>query len=241
MNGRLAAIKELNVFQNLPERIFEEIDRVCIPRKFSKGEMIYMDERGKDRVFLLISGRAKLYSASPQGKKVTLQIFKPGDIFGDLPFTENYALPEENSVQAHENTLLCIIPKNDFANLLKNFPELAMILIAALRSRLREAESKIRDLAISPAQVALVNELIRYALNHGKEVDGFYQIDEKLTHQSLSEMIGVTRETVTKTLLALKNIGFIKYGPKGRIILNRDKIIKDCILCLRPKDTHLQS
>ncbi len=240
MTNRLAVIKELKVFKNLPQRVFHEIDRICIPRKFSKGEMIYVREKGKDKVFLLIAGRAKLYSASTAGKKITIQVFKPGDIFGDLPFAENNILPEESSIQAEEPAFLCIIPKKEFADLLKSFPELAMMLIAALRHRLAQAESKIKDLALSPAQVRLINELIRYALNHGKEVNGFYQIDEKLTHQSLAEMIGVTRETVTKTLNALKKLRFINYRPGGLITLNRDKIIKDCILCLKP-DTPLQN
>ena len=234
MSIHLSTIKNLPVFQNLSRQTLQEFSRLCVMRSFGEDEIVYLHGRQQRKVFLLISGKIKLYQ-SALGKKVVIHVFKPGDFFGDIPFTHTYPLREESSTQASQESTVCVISKRDFTAMLNKSPELAMTLLTVLRNRLHQAESKIKDLAISSAQIRLINELIRYATHHGKKINGFYKIEEKLTHQLLSEMIGVTRETVTKTLLALKRSGFIKYGAGRSIILDRDKIIKDCVLCLRPE------
>ncbi|MCP6720330.1 MAG: Crp/Fnr family transcriptional regulator [Patescibacteria group bacterium] len=234
MSTHLSTIKKLPVFQDFSDQTLKEFSHLCAMRNFGEGEMIYLRGRQQGKVFLLISGKVKLYQ-SALGKKVVIQVFKPGDFFGNIPLTHTYPLREESSAQASQESTVCVISKQDFTTILNRSPELAMTLLTVLRNRLHQAESKIKDLAISSAQIRLINELIRYATHHGQKINGFYKIEEKLTHQLLSEMIGVTRETVTKTLIELKKLGFIKYGPGRSIILNRDKIIKNCILCLRPE------
>jgi CRP/FNR family transcriptional regulator len=107
-----------------------------------------------------------------------------------------------------------------------------MAMLVALRARLHQAQSKIKDLAIASAATRLLNELIRYAASHGSLHSGFYEIEERLTHQFLAEMTGLARETVTKTLSDLKKQNFIAYTPERRLKLSVKKITEECVECV---------
>lgn len=225
-------IRNLPFFRDLPDAVIEELSRSCVPRTFGKQEMIYLRGRAEGKVFLLLTGEVKLYLASA-GQRIVVQIFKPGDFFGDLAFVNHPSdLPPEDYAQATQDSKLCVMSTKDVTRLLGTHASFAMTVLVALRNRLHRAQSKIKDLAISSAPTRLLNELIRYALSHGQERDGFYEIEQRLTHQLLADMSGLARETVTKTLGDLEKQGFISHTAKRRLRLNKHKIITECAECI---------
>lgn len=237
MDNQLQLISQLPIFRDLPLAALQEFSRLCIQRRFNSKQMIYFRGQEGERTYLILKGEVKLYRSS-EGRKVVLQILKAGDFFGNLSFTRHSSsLPAEDFAQAETAALVCVIFPEDLKPLLARFSELAMVMLFTLRNRLHQAESKIRDLAVSSARVRVINELIRYALKHGKTQGDFYQLEEKLTHQSIAEMTGLTRETVTKTLLDLEKSGFIEYAAGRNLRLNRQKIIDDCVQCLKVQET----
>lgn len=233
MSIRSDLIGNLPTLRDLPAQVNEALASMCVMRSVAKDEIIYLSGGEEGRVFIILSGEVTLYR-SAGGKRVVMEVFKTGDFFGDLSFTNHTSpLPSENYARALQPTTLCSITSADITKLLSQYSSFAMVLLITLRNRLHHAESKIRDLAIATAQTKVMNELIRYAVHHGHEIKGSYQIEKKISHQFLSEMTGLTRETVTKTLQKLTNLGFITYTPERLIKLNKNKIIRDCIQCLQ--------
>lgn len=226
-------LKGLAVFAGLPEEAVRDFANMCVPRTFAKGEIIYLpgDEQGKS--YLLLSGEVKLYRSS-EGKKIVIQVLKSGDFFGDLSFAHGpSSLFMENFAKAVTRSEVCTLSIDDLSRLLSRQPSFTMVLLLAVRDRLHQAESKIRDLAVSSAQVRLINELIRHSIRHGKDTGGFLELEDRLTHQELAEMIGVTRETVTKTLQTLQADGFLEYMPGRLIRINKNMVMNKCVQCLR--------
>lgn len=232
MSIQAEIIKNLQPFRGLPHEFISEFAEVCVPRKFSKDEIIYSHGEESGRVFLLLSGEVSLYQ-SLEGRKAALQTFKAGDFFGDLSFAHPSPFQMANFAQARESAQACVVLGRDMVGLVNKFHQFALFLLTALRNRLHHAESKIRDLAVAPAETRILNELIRHAINHGMEIEGRRQIEERLTHQTLAEMTGLTRETVTKTLKLLENNDFISYTPDKMFRLHIKKIIEDCLGCLK--------
>lgn len=231
MANHVQIFKNLPIFRNVPEEALSELARTC--RNFGKGEMIYLRGQTEGRTFLLVSGEVKLYQ-SADGQKVVLQVLKAGEFFGDLSFAGHPVdFPSENYAQAAAASTACVTNPADLGKLMAKFPVLAMALLVVLRNRLHQTESKVKDLALSSAQTRIINELIRHAARHSKVVNGGYEIEDKLTHQQLGEMTGLTRETVTKTLNFLVEEGFISYLPGRTLRLNRDKILNDCMDCIQ--------
>lgn len=230
---QLEALKNFPLFQNLPAEALAEFSRLCVERAFGKNEMIYFKGETQGRTFFLISGEVRLYR-SQAGEKVVIQVLNSGEIFGDFSFVGHpSALLSENYAQTTQSAKVCVVMSSDLAKLLARFPVLAMVMLVTLRNRLHQTESKIKDLALSTARTRIINELIRYAASHGKEDGEFYQIEDKLTHQQLGEMTGLTRETVTKTLNFLEKEGFISYMSDRTLRLNKNKILKDCLDCIQ--------
>jgi len=230
-----ASFKELAIFKDLPPDAVSEVENCGILRNFEEGQILFIRGGEKGKTFFVISGEINIYRTE-NGKRITLYDLREGDFFGDLSFTQHpgtESLILENSARAETASSVCVIATETFWKILKKFPELAMVVLVALRDKLHHAESRIKDLALSAAETRVINELIRYALRRGTFKDGFYEINDKLTHQDISEMVGVSRETVTKNLIELERLGFIEYAPGRFIRLNREKIIRDCINCLK--------
>jgi len=231
---QLSEIKKLLRFEGVSDEAVAEFSRMCVRRSFTSGEILYFPGGERGKVYLIFSGEVKIYRSS-EGKKIVIQVLKPGDFFGDLSFAHSpYPLRSENFAQTNEETALCVIGSSDLDALLKRYPSFAMVLLVTLRNRLHQAESKIRDLAVSSAEIRIMNELIRHAVYHGLDKGEFLEIEEKITHQTLAEMTGVTRETVTKTLQFLQKSGLIEYAPGRLIRINKAKVLKNCIQCLQP-------
>lgn len=226
-------IKSLHFFSGLPGALAEDLAHVCAPRSASAREVVYLRDEAEGKVFLVLSGRVELYHATPDSR-IAVAVFKEGDFFGDLAFVKHRRpLLDDEQAQAVSDTELCVVTTGDMLRLLEKHSTFAMSLLVSLRERLHQAESKIKDLGISSAPTRVLNELIRYAVRSGEEKDGFYEIQEHLTHQLLAEMSGLARETVTKTLGALAERGFVSYTPERNIRLNIRKIAEDCVGCVR--------
>lgn len=227
-----STIKNLALFRDLPDTAVRELSNVCVPRTFKKDGIIYLRGGAEGKVFVVLSGGVKIYVAGA-GQRIVIQVFKAGEFFGDLTFVSHPSgLPAEEFAQAAEDTQVCVLSVADLTRMLGAHPAFAMLLLVTLRNRLHQAQSKIRDLAVSSAPTRILNELIRYASSHGKERQGFYEIEERLTHQSLAEMSGLARETTTKTLGELEKQGFVSYTPERRLRLNINKITEECAECV---------
>ena len=226
-------IANFEVFRNLAEQDIAEFTRVCVARKFRKGQTIFVPGEDRERVFLVVSGEVKIYQISG-GKKITIDVHREGGFFGDLTFAHSaFQGKPANFAEGLTDTELCVINSYDLADFLKKYPSFALSIVVVLRNKLHHAESKIRDLALSAADVRIVNELIRYSVKHGKDKGDHFEIHERLTHQELSEMTGLARETVTKVLNALVKSGMIEFSQDKLIKLNKEKIITDCLDCLK--------
>lgn len=229
-------LKNLSVFREMPEQALQELERNCIAREFNGGEMIYFRGGEESKTYLILSGEVRLYR-SAEGRKIVIQVLKNGDFFGDLSFTGPvHNLPADNFAQAEQTTRVCVVSTSDLNALLKKYPEFAMVLLITLRDRLHQAESKIKDMALVRVETRLLNELIRHTIKHGKILEGFMEIEEKLTHQQLADMTGVSRETVTKSLNELIRSGMIEYGEGRLIRLNQEKILNNCLHCIKLKE-----
>lgn len=229
-----SSLKSSSLFKDLDNRDIEELARLCVTAKFNKGETIFVPGEERGRIFLVVSGEVRVYQIAG-GKKIVLEIYRPGGIFGDLSFAHQ-TLGRQRLDYAEALTRearLGIIDSGDFVNYLKQHPGLALSLLVYLRNRLHLAESKIRDLALSSADVRIINELIRYAVKFGREDGKYYEIPKRLTHQEISEMTGLARETVTKTFASLSRAGMIERSDTSVIRLNKEQILKKCLDCIK--------
>ena len=146
-----------------------------------------------DALYVLLSGTLEVSIVSSEGKKLSLNMLKAGEIFGEIGALDGKE--RTATVAARDECRLIRIHRDSIAQLVRHHPEFAAELLSVLCSRIRWISRQVEDLAMLNAESRLANRLL---LLHERFADG----DEVLhiSQSELSEFLGTSRETVNKTL-----------------------------------------
>jgi CRP/FNR family transcriptional regulator len=231
MSVREQNIKNLPEFSDFPDDVIHRIASVCVPRTFEQNQNIYFSGQEKGRFYILLFGEVEIYQ-SGGGKRVVIQVLKPGDFLGDLSFTNHDAPLAGSHARTKTSARVCSMSGTEVKSILQSSIPFALLLLTTLRDRLHQAESKIKDLAISSAETRVINEIFRYVMRHGHKNGAYWQIEKKITHQALADMTGIARETATKVLGALEKEKVISWSDDGFLRLHHENIMRVCPQCL---------
>ncbi len=189
-------IKSISLFAYLSDEELSELKRIIIKKRFSKEEIILLEEDTSNYMYFIYSGKVKAVQISEDGREQILAIHKKGESFGEMSLLDGKTSPA--TVMAMEDADVGLIAKNDFERyLLKNSKVLKQI-ISLLSSRLREAwlRLKVLSFADSEHRVRAVLKLLGEQ-NGIKDMRGTI-ISIKLTHKDIAAYASVSRETVTR-------------------------------------------
>ncbi len=186
-------------------------------REFQRGKVILHPNSRPEMVYLIKEGRVKISRYSPDGREQILALLESGDLFGELTLIHER---EPVHVEAFEDTLICTMPRPDFAALVERRPELMLHVIKVMAERLRQAEDEIADLVFRdvPGRVAAL--LLRLGEEYGERDSDGLRLTLRLTHQDIASMVGATRETITTTLSRFRDAGLIAVDQHYIVILD---------------------
>jgi CRP/FNR family cyclic AMP-dependent transcriptional regulator len=187
-------------------------------RRFKRDEAIFDKDDPGDSLFIIDEGSVRIYLPSPQGVDLTLAVLGPGDFFGDMALLDGR--PRSAGAAALQETETVALDRADFIAVLRSRPEAAMVVLAAVAQRLRETNEMAGDLAFLDVSGRLAKKLLELAAAHGVERSEGILLDLRLTQEELANMVGVTRESVNRSLAVLRREGVI--GGKGRRFVIRD-------------------
>lgn len=217
-------LSKINVFRELPRAVIGQLAKITTHKEHSKGELIFGPYDAEERIFVIREGEVEIYQLSMEGKKVIIDILVPGNIFGNSSFVADGDVSSDDFAMARSRVILCIFKKSEFMNILSRMPQLALNLIGEISKKLNEADSRIRDLALSDATARLIGELMRFGKKTGKEIDNKIIIGTKLTHEELAELTGVTRETVTRVLKKLRQDKIVDLDQSRHFVIDKNKV-----------------
>jgi CRP/FNR family transcriptional regulator len=186
------------------------------PLKLGRNGIVYSPGDRADRVYFVSSGRVKIVRSNAAGAEVIVGIRTPGDIFGELTWlVGTAATPRSTSAIAFEPSLVSCVAVDDFTALLRADPPIARTFARGISRRLAAAEQELTELAGKSVPGRLVDVLGRLASSHGvPEPDGALRIGMNLTHKDLADLIGTSRETLTKELAVLVDVGLLRVAHK---------------------------
>ncbi len=189
-------IKGISLFAGLSDEELSELKRIFVKKRFSKEEIILLEEDTSNYMYFIYSGKVKAVQISEDGREQILAIHKKSESFGEMSLLDGKTSPA--TVIAIEDAEVGLISKTDFERyLLKNSKVLKQI-ISMLSSRLREAwlRLKVLSFADSEHRVRAVLKLLGEQ-NGIKDMRGTI-ISIKLTHKDIAAYASVSRETVTR-------------------------------------------
>ena len=208
------ALKGVPIFAELREGDVERIAPLLIRRRHPRNGLILLEGDKAAGLYLIAAGRVKLVVTGEDGKDLVLSTRGPGDFFGELSLFDDR--PLTMSVIAIEDAELQLLLKEDFHRKLRELPEIAFGLLRALCGRLRQADMRISAAALLDVPQRVAHVLLELADEH----DGVL-IPHRVTHQFIAQLVGASRESVSRTMSQLAQDGLISTTREKTTISER--------------------
>ena len=212
-----ALLRNVPLLSVLGEDELALLTRVVTRKSFARGGLILSAGDPTDSLFILLSGRIKVFMSDLDGREVILSILGPGEFFGEMGLIDNS--PRSANVVTLDPCELICISKRDFKRCLAENFDMAMTVMRGLVKRLREADNQIGSLAL----MDVYGRVARLLLEMSELVDGQKIVTKKLAKQDIARMIGASREMVSRVMKHLQSGGYIEV--RGDTILIRDNIL----------------
>ncbi|WP_139557190.1 Crp/Fnr family transcriptional regulator [Methylotetracoccus oryzae] len=181
--------------------------------RYPKGTVIITQGDPSDALYVILSGRVKVYLSDDNGREVVLAICGPGDYLGELALVEGV---RSASVATLEPCTMSYVTQQSFKEHLKNDPGAAFDLVVRLIGRLRLATEELRSLALMDVYGRVARLLLELAV----ERDGQRVVEQPLTQQQIAERVACSREMISRVFKELTDGGYIRVENR-RIYIDR--------------------
>jgi CRP-like cAMP-binding protein len=214
----IASLRIIPMFSGVSTEILESIASLLIERRFPKHKTIVEEGAPGDYMYIISEGRVKVTKLSGDGREKILELLDVGDFFGEMSLFDD--APRSASVKAMSDVRIMALARNDFLRLLGSSPGLALSVIQELTRRLRQVDEQASSLSFQRVKERTMGLLVRLA-KEASSHEGRRKTPV-LTHQQIADMIGTSRETVTRAVKGLKDEGWLEQEGKHYLVPAED-------------------
>jgi CRP/FNR family cyclic AMP-dependent transcriptional regulator len=198
---------------SLPEPHLKALADHGTVKAYPKNTIIVSEGDRSDSLYVILSGKVKVYLADEEGKEMVLNTQGPGEYFGEIMLDEG---PRSASVMTLEPSKFCIVSKEQFNQFLAHNPDVSLELVRSLIHRVRELTKKVSDLAL----LDVYGRVRQLLLELATEQDGKLVV-ERLTQQEMASRVGCAREMISRIFKDLRSGGYIKDDGERLIIVKK--------------------
>lgn len=211
-------LRRTPLFASLTEKEIRALAIRVVKRRFQRGEMLFAEGDPCTGLFLVASGKIRIFKLSAAGRERVLAVEGPGSSFAELPVFDGGNYPAAAS--ALEDAEVFFISRQDFQNFCREHPDVALKVISVVGSRLRRLVGIIEELSFTTVRQRLIAMILRLAETAGKPSKDGVRLELSMSHQDLAAELGTVRELVSRNLSRLQAEGFLEVD--GRHILLKD-------------------
>ena len=210
-------IREEHLFCNLSLPAVQKLNEIKSTAVYPKSAMLFIEGQQPRGVFVLCTGKAKLSTSSREGKTIIIKISEPGDVLGLNATISNH--PYEVTAEMIEPGQANFITRAALLDFLREYGEVALRVAEQLSQNYYTAYEEIRTLGLATSPAEKFAKLL-LSWDSG-QTNGSKQIKLTLTHEEIAEMIGTTRETVSRLFSHFKKRQLLQVKGSTLVILNR--------------------
>jgi len=214
LQAKTAALSEIALFAALSEAEILVLAQRAVERRFEADEILFWEGEPCAGIFLIVQGSVKIFRTSPGGREVMLAIETAPSTVAELPLFDGGPYPA--SVRAVEPVVSLFINKNDFQQVCRQYPDVALKVLAAVGRRLRQLVGLVESMTFGSVTQRLARLLLDAAKGAGRQ-----RFDLPVTHQELASRLGTVREVVSRNLTRFRADGLIRIQGREVEILNR--------------------
>ena len=210
----IPVLQRVPLFSQLSAVELQRVVDVARERAYPRNSVILFEDDPGDALYVVANGQVKVVLIGEDGREVILSVMGPGEFFGEMSLLDDE--PRSAHVIAMEDSSLAVLRREDFEGLLTSSPQIALALLRELSRRLRRADEKVGSLVLLDVQGRVARLLLDMAGEEGGE-----RITRRLTHHTIAQMIGSSRETVSRTMRDLTDKGLIAVQRRDIVIRDR--------------------
>jgi len=225
-NCQTCPFRSEHLFCNLSVPAGQRLNEIKSTAVYPKGAMLFIEGQMPRGVFVLCSGKVKLSTTSREGKTIITKISDSGDVLGLNAVISNR--PYEVTAEMMEPGQANFIPRDSLTLMLKDFPEAAMRMAQQLSRNYFTAYEEIRTLGLAASPSEKFAKLLLSWSIKTTQNDGSSQVKLTLTHEEIAEIIGTTRETVSRLFSEFKKKQLMQ--AKGATLIIRSRLALERIV-----------
>lgn len=210
-----ASLKRIAFLSNLSDDKLEDLATKAKPVKFPKHTIIISEGDDTRSLYIVLSGKVRIFGSDEKSKEVTLSIQEAGSHFGELALLSDE--PRSASVQTLESTSCAMISKPDFLHWLEANPDVAIVLLGVLSEKIRYLTDKVKQMALSNVYERMVKMLQEMAEPEGDML----VIRNRPTQQELANLVGSSREMINKVMKELTKGGYVTVRDESLVMKSK--------------------
>ena len=213
-----AVLQKVPLFSQLAPVELQRVVEVVRERAYPKNSVILFEDDPGDALYVVAEGQVKVVLIGEDGREVILSVLGSGEFFGEMALIDDE--PRSAHVIAMEDSNLLVLRREEFQGILRQSPGIAVALLRELSRRLRRVDEKVGSLVLLDVNGRVAQLLLELA---DEEKDGA-RITRRLTHHTIAQMIGSSRETVSRTMRELVDKGLIHVSRRDIEIRDRPRL-----------------
>lgn len=212
-----AYLRDAEIFQDLTTNEVDEMAQLMPLIEVAAQTVFYTAQNATESIFLIKEGRVRLYYLSAEGKTLTTAILEKGTFFGEMALLGQRLYG--NFAETVTDCKLCLISREDLKKFLLADRRIAFRIVETLGQRLLESEQKLADITLKHVPARVASLLLQLASKQNtSELSANDALELHFTHEQLGQLLGIHRETITRTLKELSRLNYIQLH-RGRIVL----------------------
>jgi CRP/FNR family cyclic AMP-dependent transcriptional regulator len=217
---KLSLLRSHPLFRDLPPGVIEHLGSYMKTRRAARGTSIFAKGDPGTGLMGVLTGAVKVSVASADGKDIVLNVFREGDIFGEIALLDGR--PRTADATAMSDSELIVIERRDFVPFLSSQPDVMLKFIEILCSRLRRTSEQVQDITFLNLPTRLAKTLLQLT---GGVQGSATPSKATITQREISQMIGMSRESTNKQLRAWAKRGWIRLERGGVGVIAPDRLI----------------
>jgi CRP-like cAMP-binding protein len=215
-------LRGVELLNGLSTEDLVRVAQTCQIVRFRRAERIFTASQPGACLYVVMSGRIKIFGSSAQGRSKTFAYLEPGDFFGEMSLIDEEA--RSASAAALDDSVLIMLKSEDYRKLMLSRPAIALAVLKTLSTRLRKANKEIEALSFNNVLGRIAQILLDLSERYGKKTEEGTQISMTLSHKELAEMAGTAREVISRVISRFRRMDCIRFADNKITITDREKL-----------------
>ncbi|MBO0958211.1 Crp/Fnr family transcriptional regulator [Neobacillus sp. MM2021_6] len=212
-------LSHFKLFKDLSDHDLEPFLEIIQARFYKQKMYVYMQNDSQDKLFFLDSGKVKICKTDLSGKEQILYILESGDMFPQTVFFKDGK--HETHAEVMEDARIITFPRAQFEEILLTIPDLCARLFKLMGENVNDLQKRLEEQVLHNTYEQIILLLIRLCKSNGIKIGEQYLLTTHFTNKELANMIGTSRETVSRTINHLKKKNYIISSTKSLYLVNR--------------------